>query len=148
MLRFAPAEPHPELFDLLAGGLDRLAATAPTEVPVVALAALWQTTAALGFAPTVDACASCGSPLERTAKFSHADGGFLCRRCATGAGTADLGAADAEALRAFVLGDRGLPDRLPPKHLAAHRRLFARFVRHHVAEDRDLPALAFWEALA
>ena len=147
VLRFAPAEPHPGLFDLLAGGLDRLAEAGREEVGVVALAALWQTTAALGFAPSVEACARCASPLEGAAGFSHADGGCLCRRCAPGTTTADLGDADVEALRAFVLGDRGLPLHLPPKHLAAHRRLFARFVRRHVAEERDLPALAFWEAL-
>jgi hypothetical protein len=42
---------------------------------------------------------------------------------------------------------------LPPldeAHAAAHRRLAARFVRHHL-EDRGggtLPALAFWERRA
>ncbi|MBI4501279.1 MAG: DNA repair protein RecO [Gemmatimonadetes bacterium] len=31
------------------------------------------------------------------------------------------------------------------KREAAHRRLLARFVRRHASEDRELPALAFWE---
>lgn len=147
VLRFAPAEPHAALFDVLAGGLDRLEQASAATVGVLALAALWQTTAALGFAPSLDACARCGGDLAARTGFSHPDGGFLCAGCASGVQTADLGADDADALRAFVLGDRALPSDIAPNHLAAHRRLFARFIRRHVAEERDLPALAFWEQL-
>src|SRR2546422_247780 len=32
-----------------------------------------------------------------------------------------------------------------PAHAAAHRRLVARFVRHHFGETSNLPALDFWE---
>lgn len=147
VLRFAPAEPHPALFDVLAGGLDRLEEAAAGAVEILALAALWQTVAALGFAPSLDACARCGADVGERAAFSHPDGGYLCARCGAGMQTANLGAADAEALHAFVTGDRALPADVPANHLAAHRRLFARFVRRHVAEERELPALAFWEGL-
>lgn len=147
VLRFAPAEPHPEIYDMLAGALDRLADAGPTEVAGLGLAALWQVTAVLGFAPSLDRCGRCGTALDGSTVFSQPEGGFLCRRCAPGAQATRLGAADADALRAFVLGDRALPDAVAPKHLAAHRRLFARFVRRHVAEERELPALAFWEGL-
>src|SRR2546426_543584 len=34
---------------------------------------------------------------------------------------------------------------LAAPHAAAHRRLFARFVRHHFGETSTLPALDFWE---
>ena len=30
-------------------------------------------------------------------------------------------------------------------HAAAHRRLLARFIRHHLAEERGFKALDFWE---
>jgi len=43
---------------------------------------------------------------------------------------------------------------LDPAHAAAHRRLVARFTRHHLGEDGappsapSLPALEFWERRA
>jgi hypothetical protein len=54
--------------------------------------------------------------------------------------------ADQRALRGFLTGDAAATG-LPERHLAAHRRLLSRFVRRHVADDADLPALRFWESL-
>ena len=34
---------------------------------------------------------------------------------------------------------------LVPDIQAAHRRLLLSFIRHHLAEDRPLPAMAFWD---
>lgn len=146
VLRFAEAEPQPEVFDRLAAALDLLCLTPPETVPVVALAALWAQVAALGFAPTVDGCVRCGGALGARAAFSLPEGGLLCRRCGRGAGRGTLGAEDQAALAAFVVGSAEAPP-LPARHVAAHRRLLARFVRRHVADDRELPALAFWEGL-
>jgi hypothetical protein len=33
---------------------------------------------------------------------------------------------------------------LDDRHGAAHRRLLARYVRYHLAEGAELPALEFW----
>jgi hypothetical protein len=33
---------------------------------------------------------------------------------------------------------------LDPQHAAAHRRLLARYIRYHLGEGAELPALEFW----
>jgi hypothetical protein len=39
-----------------------------------------------------------------------------------------------------------LPEpRLDARHAASHRRLLLAFIRHHLAEDRPLPAMTFWD---
>lgn len=145
VLRFAPADPHPVLYDTLAGALDHCVTTPREALDRTGLAALWQLLAVLGFAPGLDACTRCGADLDGSVRFGVADGGLLCRRCAAGTETAKLTGQDAATLRAFVAGDL-VPEPLSPRHVAAHRRLLARFVRRHVAEERELGALAFWEA--
>jgi DNA repair protein RecO (recombination protein O) len=119
VLRFAEAEPQPDVFHALSQGLDTLSTAPADRAPYEALAALWLVVAVLGFAPSVSDCVRCGRPLGETAQ---------------------------QALAAFVAGADAAPD-LPARHLAAHRRLLARFVRRHVADERELPALAFWESL-
>jgi DNA repair protein RecO (recombination protein O) len=144
VLRFAPAEPLPDAFDVLVETL-RLVARVPRDtLPYVALAALWHAVVVLGFAPTLDVCVRCGGAVREQAQFSLPEGGLLCPRCGAGAGAGALGPEDQAALRAFVAGSADTPP-LPERHLAAHRRLLARFIRRHVAEERELPALAFWE---
>ena len=147
VLRFAQEEPQPGVYEGLSSALHVLSAADAAAVPYAALAALWHEIVELGFAPTVDACVRCGRPLAARAPFSLADGGLLCERCARGAGRGALGPDDRVALRAFVAGSYAVPP-LAAQHLAAHRRLFARFVRRHVADELDLPALTFWEGLA
>jgi DNA repair protein RecO (recombination protein O) len=146
VLRTAQEEPQPAVYHALAATLDALSTAPADRVPCEALAGLWHAVAVLGFAPTADACVRCGRPLGEQAAFALPEGGLLCPACGTGAGTGALDAADQAALRGFLAGDATAAD-LPERHLAAHRRLFARFVRRHVADDADLPALRFWEAL-
>jgi DNA repair protein RecO (recombination protein O) len=147
VLRFAQEEPQPGVYEGLAAALRVLSEANGDAVPYAALAALWHEIVILGFAPTVDACVRCGGALAARAPFSLVEGGLLCERCARGAGGGALSPDDGVALRAFVAGSYDAPP-LPSQHLAAHRRLFARFVRRHVADERELPALAFWESLA
>jgi DNA repair protein RecO (recombination protein O) len=144
VLRFAQAEPQPDVFDTLARGLDALCAVSSERAPYTALAFLWLVIAGLGFAPAVEECVRCGAELGTCAPFSLPEGGLLCPRC--GGGGAGLDPADQAALVAFLRGVADPPP-LPARHLAAHRRLLARFVRRHVADERELPALAFWETL-
>ena len=153
VLRFSPAEPHPENFALLAMLLDRLATVDAPLLPMVSLGALWAVVGALGFAPALDHCAEDGRPIgSGAADFSVADGGFVCSRCAGSRETARLDAADRDILESFVRQGNGVADSgersLSPRHAAAHRRLLSRFIRLHVAEGRDLKALDFWQKLA
>ena len=143
-LRLSPSEPHPEIFDLLAAALDRLDQAESDDVPVLSIAALWRMIGTLGFSPSLDACARDGRPLpDGTARFSVMDGGFLCASCAAASDAPKLPVEDRAALKQLVAGD--LPGDLSDKRLAAHRRLFTRFVRRHASEDKELDALAFWE---
>lgn len=148
VLRSAPVEPQAPLFDFLSRQLDRLAEAAPSELDHTALRAVWGLVAILGFAPQLDYCARDGKPLgTEIARFSISDGGLVCPACARGRKTALLRREDREALRRLVAGGEDHPLELSPRYAAAHRRLLARFVRHHLAEGREFKALDFWERL-
>ena len=144
--RFSPAESHPDSYDLLSGALTVLE-TAPAEaIEVLGLRMLWRLVSVLGFAPALDRCARDGVPLpaEAPLRFSAAEGGGLCTRCSEGQGITSLSVADRRDLEALVAAGADLPV-LDERHAASHRRLFARFLRHHLAEGGAMPAVAFWE---
>ncbi len=146
VLRLSPAERHPEIFDLLAASLDRLEQAPAPSIPAIGLLSLWSMVSALGFAPSVERCARDGRVLpEGAGRFSLADGGLLCSACASGTETSKLPAEDRAALEALLEGKQDIGP-LTPRRAAAHRRLLARFVRRHAAEERELKALQFWEA--
>ncbi|MBI4419850.1 MAG: DNA repair protein RecO [Gemmatimonadetes bacterium] len=146
VLRLSPQERHPEIFDLLADSLDRLERVPDASVPSVSLAAMWSMISALGFTPAVDRCARDGRALPGgAARFSVTDGGLLCTACASGTQTSRLPAEDRAALEGLVAGNPDVGP-LTPRRAAAHRRLFARFVRRHAAEEQELKALEFWES--
>jgi len=144
-LKCAPAEPHPGVFNAVAGGLATLAAAAEADVDATALAACWALVRALGFSPSLDACVICGAPPAGTVHFSAALGGALCAAHRGGAGgVATLAPPDRDALAALLGGLLPEPP-LDARHAASHRRLLLSFIRHHLAEDRPLPAMAFWD---
>jgi DNA repair protein RecO (recombination protein O) len=145
MLRFAPANPHPESYDLFRDALAILEAAPAAAVEPLGLRALWRLVAALGFAPALSLCARDGAPVPEggPACFSPQDGGVLCARCSRGTVGASLSAADREDLAAF-LDPAAAPPSLDERHLAAHRRLLERYIRYHLAEGAALPALEFW----
>ena len=148
VLRLAPAEARPEIYDVLGASLDSMMHAEPADVTSVALMAMWSLIGALGFSPALDHCAVDGVPLDDTVRdFSVIEGGFLCAACQRSRETTPLPATDRTALHAFANGR--LPDvPLDARHAAAHRRLFVRFVRRHAAEEKDLRALRFWETLS
>lgn len=143
MLRFAPPDPHPESFDLLQRALDELE-TAASGVEL-GFRLLWQLVSVLGFAPSVEACVMDGAPLPPRGPlpFSTRDGGALCPVCAAQHGATKLAERDRADLVALLDPAAALPS-LDAKHGAAHRRLLARYIRYHLAEGADLPALEFW----
>ncbi len=149
MLRCAPSEPQPALFDLLAGRLDQLASVPAARVATAGIAGLWAMVTALGFAPTLGACVRDGRTLKDGAVgFSVPDGGFLCGRCTRERTTTVLEPADRAAVEAFAAGSDELPAGWSSRHATAHRRLLARFIEHHLAEGHPLRALEFWETAA
>lgn len=143
ILRCAPAEPHPEIHEALVHGIEALEQAEDAAAGAAALLACWNLVGALGFPPTLDRCVVCGEDATGAVAFSTASGGVLCGRHRGGMRTANLAAADAADLQSLVQGI--MPGPLDERHLAAHRRLLAGFVRTHLAEHREMPALAFWE---
>ena len=148
VMRFSPADPHPELFDLFMSQLDQLGDVSSAELGAASLSMLWRMIAVLGFAPTLAQCARDQRALpEGAAAFSIPDGGFLCSTCAASTNAPWLSADDRAVLVRLVSGEIAGLASIPPRHRAAHRRLLSNFARQHLAEDRELAALSFWENL-
>jgi len=147
VLRMAPAAPLPGAYDALTTGLTSLVTAPAADVDAAALRAAWCVLGALGFEPSLARCARDGTPLEpdpaRSVPFSIAEGGVLCPRCAAARGVIRLPPTAYRDLRALVDPAHPLPT-LDAAHAAAHRRLIARFVRHHYGEAGALHALDFW----
>lgn len=144
MLRLAPGAPHPSSYAVLSDALDVLELAPEPALDVLALRAMWRLVAVLGFGPEVERCARDGAALPADgAAFSLAEGGTLCEACARLRPAQAVPAEALEALAAFTRTDRDLPA-LDERHAAAHRRLLARWIRHHAGERTDLPALEFW----
>jgi DNA repair protein RecO (recombination protein O) len=150
MLKMAPAAPLAAAYDTLVRALDRLAAAPPAEADATAVRWLWLLVGVLGFAPQLEACACDGSPVAagNGVGFSIAEGGVLCPACSRAQPPPDttLPPGSYADLRALADPDAELPA-LDAPHAAAHRRLVARFIRHHQGEFRPgaLNALDFWE---
>lgn len=146
MLRFAPAASHPPSFDLLRGALDTLEVAPAAAVDPLSLRMTWHLVSVLGFEPAIHQCARDGAAIAtgRPMMFSTADGGLLCPGCAAGQSGPRLTPDDHQALMALVDPALELPA-LDEPHLAAHRRLLARYIRYHLGDGSPLPALEFWE---
>ena len=144
MLRFAPADAHPESFELLRHALVELETTPQDSVEAMGLRLLWQLVSVLGFAPSIEVCVIDGAPLSSgPLPFSTSDGGALCSSCAPHHGATNLPEQARIDLEALLQVDTELPI-LDSKHGAAHRRLLARYIRYHLGEGAALPALEFW----
>ncbi len=145
MIRFAPQAPHPESFDVLREALSLLEEAPHGTVDVVSLRCIWRLVSELGFEPALDRCARDGTPVppDGDLRFSAAEGGALCPRCSGTTGVARLDARARADLRALLTPGAELPE-LDNPHGTAHRRLVSRYVRYHLAEGIELPALRFW----
>lgn len=145
MLRFAPPDPHPESFDLLRRALEELELAAPASVEALGFRLLWQMVSVLGFEPSLDACVIDGALLPSTGPlaFSTRDGGALCHVCASERGATQLPEQARADLFALIDPVSALPI-FNHKHGAAHRRLLGRYIRYHLGEGAELPALEFW----
>jgi len=156
MVRMAPPAPLPHAYDTLTGGLDALIDAPQGDVDGTGLRAVWTLLGVLGFEPALRHCvrdgAEVGTDAAAPVAFSTAEGGVLCESCLKAQPAVTLTRLPVQAWRDLcALLDAGA--RLPPldlPHAAAHRRLAARFVRHHTdhSGSANLPALEFWERRA
>ena len=148
-MRFGTGESHAELYDALIATLDAIGERPAAESIDAALGGAWHLLSHMGFAPALDDCASCHSPVapEGIASFSHPAGGVLCRRCAALAGSSRQLPPDArESLRSWISGAHAvLADELSRR---AHQRLLREFVSEHLADGRPLRAYDVWERSA
>jgi DNA repair protein RecO (recombination protein O) len=148
MLRMAPAAPLVPAYDALLAGLDGLIAAPQADVDAAAVRALWRLLAVLGFEPALGACVRDNSSVngDRPVTFSAGEGGVLCERCAAGSSGPQTRLRAADFRDLVVLNNPAAPlPALDASHAAAHRRLVARFARHHSGEPDRLPALEIWE---
>ncbi len=145
MLRFAPADPHPESYDLLRDALTILEHDLEAAAEALGLRLVWHLVSMLGFTPSLDACARDGARVTPGGglPFSAREGGALCPGCAAEQGATRLPERARADLLALLDPSAGLPV-LDRRHAESHRRLLARYIRHHMAEDAELPALDFW----
>jgi DNA repair protein RecO (recombination protein O) len=140
VLRVVSEESDPALFDAVSTALDRVEQAAPAIVQSVVLAETWALIAQLGFAPALEQCLTCGRGLEERdeAMFDYPSGGVRCLYCAAGQGGRMLPAAARMILLRLAAGEP-----VPLERTAAHWRLLARFLSHHVLEGQTLRSLAF-----
>ncbi len=145
MLRFAPPDPHPESFDLLRQALEELELAPVALVEALGYRLLWRMVSVLGFEPSLDGCVIDGTPLPEAGPlpFSTREGGALCPACASQHGATQLPEQARADLVALMDSSAELPT-FDEKHGAAHRRLLGRYVRYHLGEGAELPALEFW----
>jgi len=143
--RVAPTEPREGTFDLLREALVLLEQAPAEAVEVLGLRLLWRMVQELGFGPSLDHCVRCGEPIPAGGGllFLPEEGGAVGAECASMGAPARLNPSDRHDLVALVLPGHDLPV-LDAPHAAAHRRLLARFIHHHVAEGQSLPGLDFW----
>jgi DNA repair protein RecO (recombination protein O) len=145
MLRFAPPDPHPESFDLLQEAFGALEVSPAAAVHALGLRLLWHQVSVLGFAPSLEACVLDGAALapDGGLLFSASDGGAVCPLCAKHHRATQLPPRSRADLTHLLDPAAPLPA-LDARHAAAHRRLLARYIRYHLAEGAELPALDFW----
>jgi DNA repair protein RecO (recombination protein O) len=154
MVRMAPPAPLPALFDAFTGTLDSLVELSGQTLHAAGIRAVWTLLGVLGFEPSLRRCvrddAAVGEDGAAVA-FSTVEGGVLCEPCQQSRPSAAtrLPPGAWRDLCAMLDPRAALPV-LDVPHAAAHRRLAARFVRHHLEDTGpgSLPALAFWERRA
>ncbi len=146
LMRFASDDQHPGLFDAYRTALDALETAEGRAVDAAGIAGAWTLIGELGFAPALDACASCDAPLRSDAevRFSHRLGGAVCEACSErSSGSRRLPPHARAAVAAWLEGgDPPLPSDVEAR---AHRRLLREFVQQHLGDGRPLRAFAVWE---
>ena len=159
-LRFASGEDGGIFFDVLTAALDAVARAPVDAATDAGLAGAWRLVAALGFAPSLEHCASCHEDVEPSKdgySFSHAAGGIVCGRCVSKSPRGRSLPVDArDALASWVLDERDEHENgRPLVHVLAllpnepsrraHLRLLREFLERHLSDGRELRAFESWE---
>ncbi len=124
----AEADPHPQVFDLLHGALDRLGRRG-VRVGAVLAYFQWRLLRHVGLLGEMKSCVSCGRGLvgravRKDLYFSSLQGGLLCGGCeATAAEKYRLEGAALAGLAALAAAEAGLKVILPAKQAAAVNHL-------------------------
>ena len=94
----------------------------------------------LGFAPVLDECMACGRALgaDEETSFDYTAGGVRCTDCSRQVAGRPLPAAARMTLFRLTAGEAVHLERT-----AAHWRLLARYLTHHVLEGQQLRSLEF-----
>jgi DNA repair protein RecO (recombination protein O) len=146
-LRFGREDDSGRVHDGATLAVDAICAAQPADVAALALAGAWRVVADLGFAPSLEQCASCHADLipDAAVTFDHRAGGALCPDCARrGSRGRQLPSAARESLRRWLAGaDAPLDD---PSAGRAHQRLLREFLEEHLGDGRPLRAFVAWEA--
>ena len=147
-LQFGRDGADEQLFDAIGTALDALVSSSGDHARERTLAGVWHIVAALGFGPTVDECAECGTALGETASalFTLSAGGVLCKRCSQlSPGGRTLPASARAALASWMSGERqGIE--LTETDARAHQRLLREFLGYHLHDGKTLRAFELWES--
>jgi DNA repair protein RecO (recombination protein O) len=148
VLRFGREDPQPELYDTLVAALDGVAEAPVGFARTAGLSGAWRLVAELGFAPTMESCASCHTPLSLNdpAAFGHPVGGSLCDGCARATGARRYLPPEARTALASWLSGSGTGTSVDDPSARAHQRLLREFLREHLADGRPLRAFEAWES--
>lgn len=140
VLVHAEAERQPGVFEALETALDALAQAQTDSLPATVLASLWTITESFGFAPQLDPCVRCDSPLDadEVGRFDFAAGGVRCGACGHDIAGPRVGPIARRQLAALLVGD------LPPdlSYTRRHLALVSDFISYHVA-SKPLKSLRF-----
>ncbi|MBT8335676.1 MAG: DNA repair protein RecO [Gemmatimonadetes bacterium] len=134
-----------DLYDALAGALDRLEGTPPAAIAGVLLREGWGLVAELGYRPELDRCPLCGRELahDEMGRFDFSQGGVRCADCATGGEGPRIGPGARLQVGALLAG--AIPDDL--ERPRAHLQLLSDFITYHVAGSRPLDTFRILAAL-
>ena len=140
VLSHAEQETHAGLFDALEAALDHLECAPAPALPGTVLAALWTITEAFGFAPQLDPCVRCHTPLgaAEIGRFDFSAGGLRCLDCGEDAAGPRLGPIARRQLGLLLAGD--VPDDLD--HPRRHLGIVSDFIAYHVV-SKPLKSLRF-----
>ena len=142
IMRSGIEEPDADLYNVVSDTLDRITLADRSAAESVVLGEAWALIAQLGFAPSLDGCITCGRDIrnEEEVAFDYVAGGVRCPDCAAGMPGKLLPAHARQALLQLMRGDHLILERT-----AAHWRLLARFLSHHVTDGGALKSLGFLE---
>jgi DNA repair protein RecO (recombination protein O) len=146
-LRFGREDESGHVHDGATAVLDAIGGASPGDVAAIALAGAWRVVADLGFAPSLDQCASCHADVapDLAVTFDRRAGGALCAKCARlGPRGRQLPAEARGTLRQWLAGAEAPLDDASARR--AHQRLLREFLEEHLGDGRPLRAFVTWEA--